>query len=669
MADQAKWKRFGSYISTLRQKKGLRQEQVCEGLCTKQQLSCYEKGVRTAAWLLQGALLERLGVGAEDYEQYLGYIDYDHWEARQRILCDITYGETRQAAQSLKEYRAAYVEHPRGRKTVSDRLERQFCLTMQAQIRRQEGAGREELYRILEEAVKLTVPLPREKSLEGRVLSLKELNLLLEMEQYREGGGREGHYRAVLAYMENMGLDGIGRAKLYPKAVYFLCRCLMGEDADGQGSSVSAMGEDADGQDCGVPVTTSIVRNHCTHEYGKLAQLLTYCSLAVECLRDNSRMYYLWELLDMRERLLGRMAESLRAEGERRKAEALEPIRRENAEWKGALESAYAEFQVSKEMVSCTYLYVEKGVSCINDVIRIRRKMLGISREELCRGFCDVRTLMRLENRKTVPREEIVEELFERLGLPRELTRTELVTDEPEARELMARLRKCVNNRQAEEAAKLTARIRELVPMDIRCNQQTLLNIDINLRRGRGELDAEAYCTAMGSVLELTMPFEAFLTEGEKYLTYMEQTCIQNMMQGMDKDSEEFLLCLKYFEEMYRPYEENKLLGTVNHIYELIMGYVESERGNQGQFDKSDWYNEKIVETDLRFRRFGDIAHALYGRWWNDAERKRRGVRADRILDSVTELSRCVIFSQLNKRKKYTDFYRKKLSQEKDKKG
>ncbi len=65
---------------------------------------------------------------------------------------------------------------------------------------------------------------------------------------------------------------------------------------------------------------------------------------------------------------------------------------------------------------------------------------------------------MRLENRQTVPHEEIVEELFERLGLPRELTRTELVTDEPEARELMTRLRKCVNNRQAEEAARLTAR-------------------------------------------------------------------------------------------------------------------------------------------------------------------------------------------------------------------
>lgn len=645
MADQAKGKRFGSYISTLRQKQGLRQEQVCEGLCTKQQLSCYEKGVRTAAWLLQGALLERLGVGAEDYEEYLGYMDYDHWEARQRILYDIIYGETRRAAQSLKEYRATYVEHTRGRKTVSDRLERQFCLAMQAQIRRQEGADRDELYRILEEAVKLTVPLPWGKSLEGRVLSLKELNLLLEMEQYREGGGREGHYREVLAYMENTGLDGIGRAKLYPKAVYLLGRCLMGGDADGQDYGISATGKNADGQNPDI-----------------LVQLLTYCNLAVECLRDNSRMYYLWELLDMRERLLGRMAEILRAEGEQGKAEALEPIRRENAEWKGALESVHAEFQVPKEMVSCAYLYVEKGVSCINDVIRIRRRMLGISREELCRGFCDVRTLMRLENRKTVPQEEIVEGLFERLGLPQELTRTELVTDEPEARELMARLRKCVNNRQVEEAEKLIIRIREMVPMDIRCNQQTLLNIDINLQRGRGELDAEAYCRAMRSVLELTMPFEAFLAEGEKYLTYMEQTCIQNMMQGMKKESEEFLLCLNRFEEMYRLYEENKLLGTVNRIYELIMGYVESERGNQGKFDESDEYNKRIVDESLRFRRLGSIAHSLYARWWNDAERKRRGIRADRILDSAMELGRCIAFSQLNKSKAYTDFYRKKLS-------
>ena len=42
--------------------------------------------------------------------------------------------------------------------------------------------------------------------------------------------------------------------------------------------------------------------------------------------------------------------------------------------------------------------------------------------------------------------------------------------------------------------------------MDIRCNQQTLLNIDINLRRGRGEIDAEAYYRAMRGALELSMP-------------------------------------------------------------------------------------------------------------------------------------------------------------------
>lgn len=51
--------------------------------------------------------------------------------------------------------------------------------------------------------------------------------------------------------------------------------------------------------------------------------------------------------------------------------------------------------------------------------------------------------------------------------------------------------------------------------MDIRCNQQTLLNIDINLRRGRGEIDAEAYYRAMRGALELSMPFECWGSAGK----------------------------------------------------------------------------------------------------------------------------------------------------------
>lgn len=54
---------FGTYIYGLRVKRGFSLEQVCEGLCTAQQLSRFERGEKAFSKLLQDAILDRLDVG------------------------------------------------------------------------------------------------------------------------------------------------------------------------------------------------------------------------------------------------------------------------------------------------------------------------------------------------------------------------------------------------------------------------------------------------------------------------------------------------------------------------------------------------------------------------------------------------------------------------------
>ena len=70
--------------------------------------------------------------------------------------------------------------------------------------------------------------------------------------------------------MEASGADYLGMAKIYPKAAYLLCS-----------SGPETTGETEEG-------------------------LLRYCGHAIEILRNSMRLYYLWELLDLREQYLGR---------------------------------------------------------------------------------------------------------------------------------------------------------------------------------------------------------------------------------------------------------------------------------------------------------------------------------------------------------------------------
>lgn len=675
---------IGEYIKEKREAQGITAEQLCEGLCSVRTAWYLEGGEREMNRPLQEAMLERLGIGAEDYEHYLDDAAYRRWLARQDILHIMVYEKTAEAGELLERYRREYcgkgyragevsaAEYHRMDKDeeyaidVSIRQERQFYLCMLAQLRRCRGEppdGQETLY---SEALELTVPGAETKPLEALALSLKELNLILEKERCSREQ-RPRRYQEVISYIEGKGTDRRGRAKIYPKAVYLLCRCLSAEDEEGTAGTDTLIGTEAL-WGAEAPAETEEAA-----EAGMSGQrtdwstegLLRLCNKALEILRDNGRMYYLCEILDMRGRLLDNLGRRLLGQegGRSPRTETVDRLLEENQKWKQVLEQLYREFHISEKTVTDSFLYVGKGVSCINDVIRIRRQMLGMSPKELCEGICDVKTLRRLESHKTSPQRAIVRELFERLGLPGELIRTELVTKSPEARQLMERLRESSDRYRREDMDKLLAQIRELVPMEIKANQQALMRAELNIRRKRGELEKEEYLRLMRQALELTLPYEVFLKEGEKYLTKEEQSCVQNMMIAMDEGSAELRSCMQRFEEMYSDsFFEGELRESAMGMYDFIMVGVESKWGNMGEYDRADYHNQNIIKGCLRFRRLWLLNKGLYDRWWNYAERKKRGIPTEKPLNDTEELTKCIVFSQLEKSGR-EKFYQKKLRQ------
>lgn len=193
-------------------------------------------------------------------------------------------------------------------------------------------------------------------------------------------------------------------------------------------------------------------RSRCWEE---IWEELEFCDRALEMLRRGGRLCWFVELLTVREKLLEQLASEIRSE-EGRKPEAsgeelsgetgewkelqgfsgereewrnrLEKLYRENRAWKELLTGLYREYGVPAETFHDSFLYVVNYVQCVNDIIRIRREMLGISRAELCMGICDIKTLRRLERRETVPQRAVTGPLLERLGLPGEYRYCEVIT-------------------------------------------------------------------------------------------------------------------------------------------------------------------------------------------------------------------------------------------------
>ena len=557
-------------------------------------------------------LSARLGIDPDDYSQLLDCQEYDQWLARQTVVHQLFRDNMPEAAEALRKYEAGC--------NREDPLERQFCLGMKFQIRRREHAPEKELAELCRQAAEQTMKTVTMQNLYRKALSVQEINLLLEKEWYRAEGRRSRFFLAVIDYLETHRLDEANRAKIYPKAVLYWCRSRMEEEL---------------------------------REPEQL-QLLKSCNRAIELLRNRGRLYYFWELLELRKKLFARLAV------EHPKMESAE---QENRLWKETLEELYTEYGVEKQTFHEGFLYVSKHAECVNDVIRIRRKMLGMSQQKLCEGLCDVKTLRRLEHRQTTPQRPILTQLLLRLGLPGELRYTDVLTDKPELTELLWKVRDANLVFQAQTAADWWNKLRREIPLMQRLNRQKLLGEETMVAWKRGELQREEYCRRLREAIELTLPMRAFLRSGEKYLTMGEQDCIRNRMKGLEHEGEEFRICMRRFEEMYRPYMRNERIETMIGAFEFIMSYIGSELGNRGEFDAADVYSRFIAEESLRERRFRFLSEALYDQWWNNAERRKRGILIKAKLDDERELSKCIILSQIERNAHDESFYKKRLQE------
>lgn len=609
MFDRYESERFGTYIARLRRKRNVSMEQLSEGLCSISMLGRFEKGERLPEKQLRDRLLTRLGETPSVYENYLDTDEYTQWKLRQQILESIVDWKHDKTDMLLASYREQCdMEHP---------LEKQFVLTMEAQWKRREDASVTELAMMFEEAVKQTVPGVDEKSIIGMCLSMQEIDLILEYEHYRVSDAKQTKYEEIMQYIMESDFDAVSRAKTYPKTVYYLCLELEKEN-----------NWEAD------------------------RRILNLCNDAIEVLRDACYMCYLWELLQIRLRVIKRLGKSPVAE-----------LKKESEELLEALETLHKEFNVRIAMSDSCYLYVEKEVYCIGDVIRIRRKMLGLSREQLCEGICSLKTIGRIERNQLKTQRQIVRELFERLHMSREYQRMELVTEDPVVQELFGELRWHINEREHDKVQAILEKLQGMVAMELPSNKQALERMMAAYELQSGKLSKEAYMQRMREVLEYTLPYEVATAPGEKYMTNEEIACIQNMVIIMDWENPELEKCIATLEEIYRQPEAEECIGVHINMYAMIMSVVDSQLGNKGEYERSDSISKIIIKECLKAYIVTYVAKEIYNLLWNFEQKEKEHIPVWEKRNVLRDLGYCVLFSRFNRQKFWETNYKDKLNQ------
>lgn len=550
---------FTTILKKQLEKKEISLNSLCEGLCSESMLFYFCKGERTASKLLQDRLLDRLHVSDIRSENFLFEDEYRKWKLRRQIVKRVNIGAFEEAETYLQEYQDQL--------TFKDNLEQQFCLVMRIQMLPEGERGS-----YWEQALKLTVPNIDKKPLSELILSDTELDMYLEYIRCCHFERLSEVCEEMTDYIRKRIPDIDMRARIFPKTVYY--QCLAAKKQEQQ-------------------------------DYIKL---LKNCNEALEYLRTAERLYYFWELLKEREALYEHFIKQGKG------AETFAKMKLENELWRHTIEEVYAMCDMQPDMKNSCYLYFSQNTFCINELMRKRRQMLGMTKKELAGDICSEKTIARTEKGSRM-QIAIASKILDRLGLSAEYRRVDVITPNIEVLVLVREIADASNDRDYEKVEELLKTLEGLIPMDEPVNRQYVKRTKVITLFREGKISKEQAIQGLKDALGYTMSMESIQESDEVCLTSEETSCLLNMAAtlGNHQINEYHRLIWKIAQK----YEEEDTVNENISMYEFIMGHIASTLGNVKQYEASNEISKRIIQENLRLYRLGGVADALYNLSYN----------------------------------------------------
>ena len=615
---------FHKFLDAMRQLKDVTLEQVCDGLCSASMMKRIEYGDRLPEKQMRDRLMARMGVPIEGYEDYLSTEEHEQWKLRQKLLRSIENRQVIEAEQYLEAYRIYEKQNS---------VEAQYCDAMELMILQMQNAPLEKQQAVIAHAVGLTMPKIEDGLSEKMLLSEQELNLLTEYVWLCEYSGnpeaefewRYKQYQEILHYIEHSRLDEFCRAKVYPKVAYYLSELIL----------YKAKTEE------------------------KLEMGIRVCNEAIELLRDSRKLYYLIELVEVLERLVQEYEFYLRKVNKRDEIEKIQDDLQEKKEWRDVFMELYTEHEVCPYMEHFCHLYREMETYCIGDVIRIRRQMFAMTKEELCEGICSVKTLTRIEHKKVKTQMPIVRELFERLGLCPEYIRARVITSDYEVMKLAEKLVVYSNNYMIKDWIWCLRELEQKLCLEIPQNKQFIMHSNYLLGLKMKELSKEEYIEKVKEILELTIPLSNVLKQGKRFLSREEYTYIRAI--GMRTHITEGNPYIEIIRELCEENEIKMGLKVSISTYEFLMMAVISYLGNIKEYDLSDKLSNNVIRESLIHRRQVNLAEAIYNNIWNYQQRVLERKEIIKKYQEEDEIKKCLLLSKFDRGEKLIKFFEEML--------
>lgn len=630
---------FFRFIESKMMGNGITTEQLTYGLCNTEEWDSLLVGEYLDK-LMMSRLLDRLGCRGLRCDILLFGSEYDDWQERMDIVFAINDGGTEFAEKILEEYACRkIVQKNIDKMGCNERLEYQFVLMMQAHIMLGGRFDRTELIAKLQEAAVLTIPQGVDVAFDNGmkiILSVQELDILLEY--YYQLVCREieekniktvdcyiGRIRKVIDYILSADwFNALSKANILPKAVYYVML-----------SNQKKIRLNMDNEDELIFIAEEL------KSYGRW---LSDYDNAIEALRNDGRTYYLAELCDMMDIIVSRMKKLLSEDV--CKSMKLDDKKNTVDRYQEMLLYIEKLTGISRYTKNGMYMYFEPNVYRMEKVVADRRRLLGITQNQLAEGICTAKTIRRLEQGHCRPHGYNLYEILNRLELYSDFVMDEIVSYNAGDMELLEKVYDAIGMNETESAQELLQTLKANLDMEYTRNRQTIERLETNFAYGRREIELKVYLEKMKNIIGYSVKYEHVLKNPAVYLTSCETTILHNMQNKQNEQDR-----LMYLYSIPSQYVRGELF--IRKI-EFCKTKFASDAGNRGEYEKSNSIFMDVIQKNTKLKRIYNIDRCIYGIWWNNNMQHKYSTEQSKELLNI-----CIDISDFSKGYVYKQFFLK----------
>lgn len=261
----------------------------------------------------------------------------------------------------------------------------------------------------------------------------------------------------------------------------------------------------------------------------------------------------------------------------------------------------------------------------LGDIVRMTRKSLSITQEQLCEDICSVETLSRIELGKQNPSKDVYELLMERMGRIRDRAYSMLSISDYKVMEKMRRFEACIQAYDYHRAEYILEDIKTMVGETI-IDKQYITRSECIVNYRLKYIDTDTFLKEMQKAIRFTIPRFGEISLSNWPLTYNEVTILLNISTAYS-EKKEYQKGIKILEEVdtalmqsYMDIEQRAIMQVVV-LHNLSKWY-----GIVGLHQMAIDSSVEGIELCRKFKIGNVLPQLLYNYAWNKEQLIEKGV-------------------------------------------